>query len=186
MKHANAVLGDPQAQDDLKQAIAAVSGLAAETRTLMTAMRSAIEKADANLENLKSVTGPLARRSNSIVTKLDGSIGHLEQLLAELNGLARMLNSEEGTFRKFVEDPELYRNLNRSAEALAILLRNLGPIMDDLAVLSDKLARHPELLGISGAVSPSTGIKTPGELDRVTPAGGVRRGGATSKARLAD
>jgi phospholipid/cholesterol/gamma-HCH transport system substrate-binding protein len=32
--------------------------------------------------------------------------------------------------------------------------------MDDMRVLSDKLARHPELLGVRGAFQGSTGLKT--------------------------
>ena len=30
-----------------------------------------------------------------------------------------------------------------------------------MEVFSDKIARHPELLGVSGAIKPSAGIKDP-------------------------
>jgi phospholipid/cholesterol/gamma-HCH transport system substrate-binding protein len=37
----------------------------------------------------------------------------------------------------------------------------LERILKDLETFSDKLARHPELLGVRGAVRPSEGLKEP-------------------------
>jgi phospholipid/cholesterol/gamma-HCH transport system substrate-binding protein len=52
-------------------------------------------------------------------------------------------------------------NLNRSAESASMLLRNLEPVIRDLRVFSDKVARHPELIGVSGALKGSSGLKDP-------------------------
>jgi hypothetical protein len=37
--------------------------------------------------------------------------------------------------------------------------QGLKPIVDNAKTLTDKLARHPESLGIRGALKPSSGIK---------------------------
>jgi phospholipid/cholesterol/gamma-HCH transport system substrate-binding protein len=62
-----------------------------------------------------------------------------------------------------VSDPELYRNLSSSAGSLAVLLQNLEPIVRDMRIFSDKIARHPELIGVSGALRGSSGLKDPAE-----------------------
>ena len=51
-----------------------------------------------------------------------------------------------------------------------ILLENLKPVVADLQVFSDKVARHPELLGVRGVVRGSDGSKdtqvTPASFER--------------------
>jgi phospholipid/cholesterol/gamma-HCH transport system substrate-binding protein len=39
------------------------------------------------------------------------------------------------------------------------ILPRLDRILRDMEVFSDKLARHPELLGLRGAIVPSIGLK---------------------------
>jgi phospholipid/cholesterol/gamma-HCH transport system substrate-binding protein len=94
-----------------------------------------------------------------MVAKLDSSLGSLDSLLAELNRFAKIVNSEDGSLQKFTSDPALYENLDKSSQSLAVLLKNLEPIMRDLREFSDKIARNPELLGVGGALRPSNGVK---------------------------
>jgi phospholipid/cholesterol/gamma-HCH transport system substrate-binding protein len=56
-------------------------------------------------------------------------------------------------------------NLDRSAQSAALLLHNLEPIIRDLRVFSDKVARHPELIGVSGVLRGSSGLKYPEEAE---------------------
>ena len=165
---ANKVLDDPELQNNLKRTIAALPEMAEETKLTITAARTSIQKMSENLDKLSAATDPLAAQSQSLVGHLDKSLVELESLLTEMNSVAKAVNSGDGTLRKFAEDPELYNNLNRSASSLSLLLGNLTPIMADVRVFSDKVSRHPELLGISGALSGSSGIKNPG--DGVEPA----------------
>jgi phospholipid/cholesterol/gamma-HCH transport system substrate-binding protein len=60
---------------------------------------------------------------------------------------------------RLAKDPTLYRNLNDSTTSLSVLLRNLEPVVRDLRIFSDKVARHPELLGVQGALRGSAGVK---------------------------
>lgn len=161
LANANKIVGDPQNQENLRKTLAAMPEMIAETRDTIAAVKSAVEAAGENLENLKDVTGPLAERSASIVTKLDSTMTNLVSLTGELNQFAQLVNDGDGTIKKLASDPELYENMNRSAASLAILLKNLQPVVEDLRIFSDKVARHPELIGVSGAIKGSSGIKEP-------------------------
>lgn len=166
---ANRILDDPEMQNNLKKTVATLPKMAEETKLTITAARTSIQKMSENLDKLSAVTDPLAAQSQSLVGHLDRSLNELESLLTELNSVAKAVNKSDGTLRKFAEDPDLYNNLNRSASSLSLLLQNIEPIMADVRIFSDKVARHPELLGIRGALSGSTGVKSPTE--GIEPAG---------------
>jgi len=114
---------------------------------------------NSNLENLQGVTDPLSRRGGSIVGRLDTTLGNLESLTGDLARFSKTVNTPEGSLNRLARDPTLYRNLNDSATSLVVLLKNLEPVIRDLRVFSDKVARHPELLGVGGALKGSAGVK---------------------------
>lgn len=159
-KQAGAVVGDAENRENLRRALAGLPVMVEDTRATVAAVRSAVEKADQNLTNIAAATAPLAERSASIVGRLDGTLGNLYSLSAELNEFAQIINTDQGTLRQLATDPSLYRNLDRSAETLTVLMTNLDPVLRDLRIFSDKIARHPELMGVGGALSGSDGTKT--------------------------
>ncbi|MES2792699.1 MAG: MlaD family protein [Planctomycetota bacterium] len=163
LKAANSIVGDPETQEGLRQTMTALPAMVQETQAAIKAIRGAIGKADLALGNIAKVTAPLAERSESISFSLDKSLGSLETLLAELSKFSRLLNDEDGSLRLMATDPELYRNMNRSAGSLSTILNNVQPVINDMRVLADKLARHPELLGVRGAIQGSSGLKNPDE-----------------------
>jgi len=176
LTQAGRVIADPQNQQNLRDALAALPKLAEETHDTIGAVRRAITNAEQNLKNIEELTDPLARHSASIVAKLDRSLGNLESLSAELNDFAQLMTKEDGTLRKLTVDPGLYQNLDRSASSLAVLLKNVEPIVRDLRIFSDKVARHPELIGVGGAFRGSSGLKDPPEAEKQYRSGTVDRG----------
>jgi len=58
-----------------------------------------------------------------------------------------------------MRNPELYQHLNAAATNIERLTRDLKPILADVRVFSDKIARHPESLGVRGAIQRNPGIK---------------------------
>ena len=161
LSHASRIMGDPQNQENLRKTLAAIPVLVEETRQTVATVKRAVEAASENLENLTDVTEPLAKRTASIVTKLDATMTNLESLTGEMNQFARLVNNGEGSLKRFASDPQLYRNMNQSAASLAVLLKNLEPVVKDLRIFSDKVARHPELIGVGGALRGSSGLKEP-------------------------
>ncbi len=166
--NANQLLGNPELQQSLQATVTALPRMVEETRGTIVAARLAIEKIgvtadtlNGTLDNMNRMTDPLAKATPSIVTKLDASLGQLDTLLTELTTIARLVNQGEGTLSKLANDPALYENLNRSAASMPVVLRNLELIVRDLRIFSDKIARHPELLGVRGAIQGSSGLKDP-------------------------
>ena len=159
LTEANQILADPELQQNLRDTVAALPEMVHETRDTIAAARMSVQQISENLDNLQDATEPLAEHSRSMVVKLDGSLGQLESLLTELNTFASTVNNEDGSLQRFAGDPALYENLNESAAAMTALVESLDPIVRDIRVFSDRVARHPELLGVSGAVRGSSGIK---------------------------
>ncbi|MGC1272451.1 MAG: MlaD family protein [Planctomycetaceae bacterium] len=180
-EQANAILGDPRNQENLRKTLEAVPLMVEDTRQAIVAIRTTIQKADESLGNLAEATGPLAERSASIATRLDATLMNLQVLSAELAEFAQLVNDKDGTLHAVATDPSLYRNLDQSAESLTVLLTNLEPILRDLRVFSDKIARHPELIGVGGALNPSDGTKgvlpASFEFGQPTSPGAARIGG---------
>jgi phospholipid/cholesterol/gamma-HCH transport system substrate-binding protein len=155
----NKIVADPESQRALHETLTAMPELVRETRQTIVATRTAIDNINRNLVNLAEVTEPISKRGDLMVAKLDSSLGNLDALLGEMNRFAKLVNSEDGTLQKFAGDPSLYENLDRSSQSLAVLLKNLEPIVKDLREFSDKIARNPEVLGVGGALRPSAGLK---------------------------
>ena len=187
MKHANDLLasankivGDPAAQQALHDTLVAMPKLVnethrtiAETRNAVASSRQVLDSVNKNLVNLTQITEPVGKRGELMVAKLDSSLTNLDQLLGELNRFAKLVNAKDGSLQKFASDPSLYDNLDRSSQSLAVLLRNVEPVLRDLREFSDKVARNPELLGVGGAVRPSTGLK---DTELLNPQKPVARG----------
>ena len=55
--------------------------------------------------------------------------------------------------------PSLYQNLSDTTLMLTRLMPRVERILRDVEVFADKIARHPESLGLRGAVSPDSGLK---------------------------
>lgn len=168
MRNVNQMFGNPELQRALQETANGLPDLVRETRATIVAAKGAVSKADQALGNLAQATAPLARESDQLAVSLQRSLGNLEVLLAEMSRFAKVMNDEDGTLKLLATDPELYRNMNRSAGSMDTLLRNLQPVLVDLRILSDKLARHPELLGVSGALNGSNGLKSPEEAATTT------------------
>ncbi|WP_437226446.1 MlaD family protein [Planctomicrobium sp. SH661] len=160
LANANSLLADPELQANLRKTAAELPKIAEETRLTIASARTSMEQVSANLNTIQKATMPLAEESDVIVRKLSGSLVQLESLLTELNMFSQVINAKDGSLQKFASDPSLYKNLERSAAALTVLLENAAPALNDLRIFTDKVARHPELLGVGGAMRPSTGLKS--------------------------
>jgi len=155
----NKIVADPRAQQAMKETLVSLPQLVEDTRQTINATRGAVENINRNLVNLAQVTEPVGKRGPVLVARLESSLASLDSLLSELNQLSHAVNTPNGSIQKFAADPALYDNLNRSAQSLAILLKNLDPVMSNMREFSDKVARNPELMGVGGAIRPSTGLR---------------------------
>ena len=155
----NGLFGDPAVQQELRRTIVEMPKLFQQSRETLDRMQDTIESANRNMRNLEGLTQPLGEHGDQLVGKIDSTVTKLDDLLAQFVVFGKQLNEENGSLGKLVRDPELYQNLNKAARNVEKLTTDLRPIVRDVRVFSDKIARHPEQLGVRGALHKSSGIK---------------------------
>lgn len=136
-----------------------------EARPALARLQQTLTKADAALTDLQKATQGFGERGPSITKNLDESLDKLNRTMTDVRELMRVLDQSDGTFKKLLTDPALYNNLEQSTCAIVKMLPRLDRILKDLETFADKLARHPELIGASGAIKPSNGLKDPEPLN---------------------
>jgi phospholipid/cholesterol/gamma-HCH transport system substrate-binding protein len=132
-----------------------------DARITIKNLNATVIKADEVFGNLQKVTKPFSDSSPRILQNLDDSTVALNRTLNEFRELMREFARSEGTLQKLVTDPSLYNNLNDSAGMISRILPRLDRILGDVEIFADKIARHPESLGIGGVVRPGSGLKEP-------------------------
>jgi phospholipid/cholesterol/gamma-HCH transport system substrate-binding protein len=118
-----------------------------------------VDTADRNLRNLEGLTKPLGDRGGEMVAQIDRTIGRLDETLRQAALFTKALNESQGTLGKLVRDPQVYNDLAQAAQNVSKLTKDLRPIVDDVRVFTDKIARHPEQLGVRGALDRRPGLK---------------------------
>ena len=159
MANINDVMGDPQARANLKQTLNALPDVIADLRNTVQGIGETVDTADRNLRNLEGLTKPLGERGEGMVAAIDKTIGRLDETLQQASTFAQALNESQGTLGKLVRDPQVYNDLAQAAANVNRLTKELRPIVDDVRVFTDKIARHPEQLGVRGALDRRPGLK---------------------------
>jgi phospholipid/cholesterol/gamma-HCH transport system substrate-binding protein len=150
------VLGDEQFKEDLRKGLAQMPQVVSDAREILAVLERTLASADKNLQNLQGLTGPLGERGPQLVDRLELSIDNLSQVFAEAALLAKNVNSGEGTIGKLLRDQELYDKLGSTiTEAQGaisdvrmminddFIQRRIRQILDNIWVLTDKIARDP-------------------------------------------
>jgi phospholipid/cholesterol/gamma-HCH transport system substrate-binding protein len=131
-----------------------------DSRPLPKRVNDTLTRMDAAMDDLRKTFAPYTARSESTARNVDESMAKLNRMLTDLSGLKNTLD-QDGTIQRLLKDPSLYNNLNDAACLLVRGMPRIDRILKDLETFADKLARHPELLGVRGAVRPSDGLKNP-------------------------
>jgi phospholipid/cholesterol/gamma-HCH transport system substrate-binding protein len=159
MNNINDVIGDPKAREKMKASIEALPEVMSDLRTTVQGIGTVVDAADRNLRNLEGLTKPLGERGEQMVAQVDRTIGRLDETLQQAATFTRALNESQGTLGKLVRDPKVYDDLAQAANNVNNLTKELRPIVDDVRVFTDKIARHPEQLGVRGALDRRPGLK---------------------------
>jgi ABC-type transporter Mla subunit MlaD len=149
--------------------------LMAEAKITLRRLSESLAKVDDSLSDVRKLTKTFGDRAEPITRNLDEALGKVNSSLTDVQSLLKAIDRENGTIRKLISDPSLYNNLDRAAMALQRLFPQVDQILKDVGVFTDKIARHPERLGIGGAIRPDTGLKGPPSppLAPTYPPGGV-------------
>lgn len=147
---ASDLIGDRQTQDKLKAALK-------ELPDTLNQMRTTLKKAQDRLDEMQAFTEELG--SDEMIRRLEGGSKDLEELLENLAVFSAKLRDPQGSLGLLLRDRRLYDHLDSTAENIDDLSRQLKPILNDVRVFTDKIARHPERLGARGALQRYPGVK---------------------------
>jgi ABC-type transporter Mla subunit MlaD len=144
----------------------AVVRISATLNTMLEAAEKTLRNVDAQVTaaggvigDVRAVTRPLAAKSEALVANVTDTVEQLSKAIGEVRGLVRLFGRDNGTIQKLLTDPSVYQNIDDAAGSLARIMARTEKITRDLEVFADKIARRPELIGVGGAIRPSSGLK---------------------------
>ena len=155
----NDLLGDPKLREQIKQTISEMPAVLKETRGTIERIGGTFASLQQNMQNIEGLTKPLGERGATLVEEFDTSMKKLNLLSDNLLRFSQELNDPQGSLGALLHDKELYQHVNHLAKNVDELTRDLRPILSDARVFTDKIARHPELLGVRGAIKKDAGMK---------------------------
>jgi phospholipid/cholesterol/gamma-HCH transport system substrate-binding protein len=158
------ILSDPELADQLKRTLRDIPDFVDETRQTMAAARTTMDnfremsdKAKTNLDHLEKFTKPLGEQGPQLVANVAESTRNLNDLLEQFVAFSEALNSGQGTLGKLVRDDEVYQQIQRVVGNVEEITRRARPIVEDVRIFTDKIARDPRQLGIKGALDQRPG-----------------------------
>lgn len=162
------LLADNELRGKLTEALREFPGLMSDARGTLQQAGTTLQNFDVviagagrNLQNIEGLTAPLGEKGEEIADLLISAIDNLDIVMKDLSRFANNLNNSQGTIGRLVNDPELYDNANlilRNANVVVLRIyeftKDFRPIVDDIRVFTDKIAREPGRV-IGGALNPS-------------------------------
>jgi phospholipid/cholesterol/gamma-HCH transport system substrate-binding protein len=130
-----------------------------DSRQTILRVNTAVTRLDEVLTNLQQATKPLSDRSGAIARNLEESTARLNRTLYDVQEAMRVFFRTDGTLQRLLTDPGLYNHLDEAACLLTQVLPHVDRAVKDLELFADKVARHPETIGLGGLVYPSSGLK---------------------------
>lgn len=153
------IIGDEQMQGNLQKSLAEFPRTLETARITLASLQEALATANRNLMNVEALTKSLGERGPELVELLRGAGENLTVVLANVGTFTKGLNNPDGSVAQFLNDPDFYMSINSAAARIDLLLRDVKPILDDVRVITDKFARHPNDIGLRGVLKKETGLK---------------------------
>ena len=100
-----------------------------------------------NMRNVEGLTKPLGERGETLVGEAADSMHKLNLLTENLLRFSQQVNDQRRLAGRLLHDKELYMRVSHLVANIDDLTRDLKPILNNVAIFSDKIARHPSDLG---------------------------------------
>jgi phospholipid/cholesterol/gamma-HCH transport system substrate-binding protein len=162
------ILGDDELGSHLEKSLRDLPDFVQEARETLATARTTFDsfqrvsdKAEVNLDNLENFTRPLGERGERLIDEVEQSTIELRRTITNIAEFSESFREGEGTLAKLIKDDDLYQKIDRLVSNAEDLSRRLKPIVEDVRIFTDKIARDPSQLGVKGALDrrPS-GLKT--------------------------
>lgn len=172
----NNIVGDPKLKTEFKNALAELPKIFQEIRVTITDTRKTVQSfgtipgnvndalkdaqgtmanVDKTLENINGVAATLNEESPEIVAKVKSSLESVDKFLNDIKKFTKQfenIQDNNGTIAKLLNDDEIYESLLKTAKNVQDVSVRLEPLMDDIRLFSDSVARDPGVLGVRGAL----------------------------------
>lgn len=153
-----------QTQRTLKgfeQFSASLEGLGKEFEGIGETIRKAVDNANTAIENIAEITEPVSQNSEVLVANAVSALDNLNALSVDLKRFTTRLNNSQGTIAQLVDNPQIAFKVDQTLQSIRsasgnveILTQKLQPILGDVRVFSDKIARNPgALIDLKGTIS---------------------------------
>ena len=156
----------PGVIEEGKKLMAKFNEMSDQIAPLIKNVEGTIGKVDKNLDNISQFTEALGDNGPQIAEALAVAAKEFERSLSQLSEFARSLNNPDGSVGQLLNDPEFFQSLNSTIKNADQTIKNieritvqLQPILKDVNVFSDKIARKPSLLGLQGVLDRSPPTK---------------------------
>ena len=146
-----------------------LEGLGKEFEGIGETIRQAVNNANVAIENIAEITEPVSQNSEALVANAISALDNLNALSVDLKKFTNRLNNSNGTISQLVDNPQIaykvdqtLRSIQAASGNVEILTQKLQPILNDVRVFTDKVARDPGQIGVRGALSArplGTGLK---------------------------
>ncbi len=133
-----------------------------ETNKTLSKLAETLTNADLAIADIRTTTKPIGEKMGKVMENIDVASRQLALTLSDTRELLRVLSRSEGSVAKFLNDPALFNNMNEASIQFMKVMPRLDRMFKDLEVFADKIARHPESIGVGGAIRPSAGFKESG------------------------
>ena len=121
-----------------------------------TAFGRSAKKPETNLDSLQGFTDSLSDKGPEILDQVKSSLGNINGLVSRISQFTKSLSklqNSEGTIGKLLNDSELYDSVLKTAENVKDLSVRLDPMISDLRMFADAIARDPGVIGVRGALN---------------------------------
>ncbi|MCP4885808.1 MAG: MlaD family protein [Rubripirellula sp.] len=166
MGEIRSIVGDPKLQANLRRSLEQFPSLIDDAKLTLDSTKQTMQTfenagnqfvrvgivAEEAVGNLKEITDPLAAQSDQFTDQLLRTLTRLEGTLNEVETFSQSLNRGDGTVQRLLRDDELYWQIRRTVDNIEQASARVRPILDDVRIFSDKIARDPRELGIRGAI----------------------------------
>jgi phospholipid/cholesterol/gamma-HCH transport system substrate-binding protein len=168
MQAFEAVLGDKETIGQLKDSLRELPEMVQASRETMDkanaafdAIQSAAQKADARLDDIAGLTEPLRDNGPQMAEHVLSITRNLDGITSDIQVFTQAMNSQQGTLSRLIHDDELFQKIDGIVTNAEEISQRIRPIVEDVRIFTDKIARDPRQLGVKGALDrrPS-GLKT--------------------------
>jgi phospholipid/cholesterol/gamma-HCH transport system substrate-binding protein len=140
-----------------------LEGIGTEFEGIGGDIRQAVQNANTAIANIADITEPVKENSDAIVERAVRLMGNLDALAIDLKQFSTRLNGSNGTVAQLIDNPQLYYqttetigNIRAASANVQAITARLQPIVDDVRIFTDKIARDPGQIGVRGALSGRT------------------------------